>query len=609
MIKCVVFDIGNTLISKEGDNKVASILKSDIKRLRNQGLIVGVASMRTHRLSLKILEGLDFDFFICLSGAQIYIDGKKICDKPLDYSSIKETAAVYYDETDTYALDEYSASVARNQGFVVESVKSMHNTPIYNVALLNIDEREIIQYQEDFHTEYWSEIKVLVLQNKETSKGKAVNQIAKYYGIHPNEIVGFGDGPNDVGFLSMCGTAIAVGNGYKPLCDISTWSTDTEGNLGVSKALRQLGLINDKVLFFIESIDQVGGMEIHGKYFIEYFKRFTDLYVITHKMKKNVLVFKDNQWIEKEISDLSILLKQTDSINTMIFFNSGHWIEEMQWMKNQVKASLFFYRTGGNEIISSPLDNPYLDIEHRKSFWKSTLNTCISYLITNSSFTEMRLLDFGINKEIFRRVVGGVDTNQIKENQKNWVDIRNNIFVEKTAINFVSVSRFEPYKRIELLTETFQRLDQSKFHLYLIGDGPLFSSIRARYQMVPNVTFLGKKSHHEALQYISVADYYIQFSGDTITNLNGLEYVHAEGMGRTFLEAITAQTFVIGTKSGALDEIIREDNGILIESDNPKVLAEIVAKLDTSKIRRNISDKYDFDNVFNQYFRIWRENG
>jgi predicted HAD superfamily phosphohydrolase YqeG len=34
MIKCVVFDIGNTIISKKGNNEVDPVLKSDIERLK-----------------------------------------------------------------------------------------------------------------------------------------------------------------------------------------------------------------------------------------------------------------------------------------------------------------------------------------------------------------------------------------------------------------------------------------------------------------------------------------------------------------------------------------------------------------------------------------------
>jgi len=609
MIKCVIFDIGNTLISKNGNNLVEPILKSDIIRLREQGVIVGVASMRTYTLSKKLLKDIDLDFYICLSGAQIYINDILYYDIPINQIEVSHSCTIYYSNNHTYALDAKCSEIARNKGFVVEGIRSDYILPLYNIALIDIERDRIDDYKNNFHVEYWDKIKVLVLQPKETSKAKAVEIIRNYYQIEKSEVLGYGDGPNDIGFLKRCGLSVAMGNDYKDLLDATTFSTDIEGRLGVSKSLRKLKLINDVVIFFIESLNEVGGMEIHGMYFIDYFKNLSKLYVVTHKNNKNVLVYANNNWTTENISNIGHFVKDLDSNNTMLFFNSGHWIEEMLEIKSNIKKSIVFYRTGGNEIISAPLSNEKTDVLYRKEFWKNAINQSVDFLITNSSLTEMRLLNFGIEKKLLKRVVGGVDSAKISKYKNNYNGLRKVFSLDNKKTNLVSVSRFEPYKRVDLLLETMKYLDPDKYHLYLIGNGSLFDEIYNKYGVLKNVTFLGEQNHDNSLKYICVADFYVQFSGDTLTNLNGLTYIHTEGMGRTILEAITAKTYVIAIKCGAFSEIVSTTNGILIDSNNPQELANQIMINNPLMISNDIDELYDFNNVFDNYLRIWRQNG
>ena len=609
MIKCVIFDIGNTLISKNGNNLVEPILKSDIKRLREQGVIVGVASMRTYKLSKMLLQGIDLDFYICLSGAQIYINDNLYYDVPIKHVEVSHSCSIYYSNNHTYALDAKCSEVARKKGFVVEEIRSDFILPLYNIALMDVKRDRIDDYKNSYHIEYWDKIKVLVLQPKEKSKAKAVDIIRNYYQIEQSEVLGYGDGPNDIGFLKKCGLSVAMGNDYKELLDATTFSTDIEGRLGVSKSLRKLKLINDVVIFFIESLNEVGGMEIHGMHFIDYFKNLSNLYVVTHKSNKNTLVYANNIWITENISNIGHFVKNLDSNNTMLFFNSGHWIEEMLEIKSNIKNSVIFYRTGGNEIISAPLSDVKTDVFNRKEIWKNAINQSIDFLITNSSLTEERLLNFGIERKLFRRVLGGVDSTKIFEYKKHYMDIRDDLLFDNKKINLVSVSRFEPYKRVDLLLESMKYLDSDDYHLYLIGNGLLYNQIYKEYSDLKNVTFLGKQNYDNALKYICVADFYVQFSGDTLTNLNGLNYIHTEGMGRTILEAITAKTFVIATKCGAFSEIITSKNGILIDSNDPNELAKVITDQTPLGISGNIDDSYDFNYVFDDYLRIWRKNG
>ena len=610
MIKCVVFDVGNTLISKSGSNKVEPFLIDDIKRLRNQGILVGIATMRTYSLSKKILENLELDFWICLSGSQIYIDDKLVIDVPLPSLDLLDSGyyPVFYSENDTYALSSMAAQKARKKGFVVESIIKSHPSKIYNIALMDIETSSVKDYMNDYHIEYWSKIKVLVLQNKNSSKAKAIQFLMNYYSLEKHNIMGFGDGPNDQGFLKECGISVAMKGASNELISVVNEVADSENNLGVSKILRKYGLIKDKVIFFIHSLNDIGGMEVHGDYFIRYFSRYTQLLVVTKIEEANILRYADSSWVNVVIDDITLFVEKHDSHNTLVFFNSGHWIEEMKTIKNSMKESTFMYRTGGNDIISAPLKNTKANTETRLNYWRDRINEVIDYVITNSYLTESRLIKFGIKSNKFRRVVGGVDALKIRDYKRNYVSLRKSLFENTNKINLVTVSRFVPYKRIPLLMETMKHLDKEKYHLYVIGEGELKTQILSKYKNLENVSLIGKLNNQEALKYITIADFYVQFSGDTKTVLNGLEYIHTEGMGRALLEAITANTFVVATKCGAFSEIIDNQNGRILELEEPSKIAKEIQTLRKSGVNYTINDRYDFSYVFNAYLKIWRDN-
>ena len=51
----------------------------------------------------------------------------------------------------------------------------------------------------------------------------AVHRYARLLGTTPAQIIGIGDGPNDVEFLQECGLRIAMGNAHPDLKAIAHW--------------------------------------------------------------------------------------------------------------------------------------------------------------------------------------------------------------------------------------------------------------------------------------------------------------------------------------------------------------------------------------------------
>ena len=189
------------------------------------------------------------------------------------------------------------------------------------------------------------------------------------------------------------------------------------------------------ILFFADRLPPlVGGVEMHARYFIEYFTGhplFPLAGIVTkYGQNEDCLVTKEGLR-PIQLEELSKLFAPH-----FVFFNSGRWIEQLHYIKQMLPKAGFLYRTGGNEIIKAPLDNPHIpDHALRQVYWVNTLNQTIDVMVTNSAYTETRLRNIGILCP-FSRCVGGVNASALKTPA-----------VPSSGITFiVCAARVVPYK-------------------------------------------------------------------------------------------------------------------------------------------------------------------
>lgn len=340
---------------------------------------------------------------------------------------------------------------------------------------------------------------------------------------------------------------------------------------------------------------------MHARYFIEHFithPRFPLLTTISKNAEGNDCLVTNEGTRPISIQDLSESLDPT-----YIFFNSGRWIEELPQIRSIFPKATFLYRTGGNEILKAPLNHEQI-LNHalRQSYWTRNINSTIDLMITNSAYTERRLRDVGLTCP-FKRYVGGVNTTALKTSK----------MPTKGSVTIFCAARFVPYKNHCLLLTVIRQLVSRgyKLQLRLAGDGPLLSQAQEqvmRENLTPIVKFLGVLDNEEVCQEIAHANIYMQFSNDQMTEVPGGSYIHAEGMGRSILEALTAGTFVVAGRCGALEEIVKEDNGLLLDLNHlDQIFDQIERVIKHPPVRRPFSEWYSWTNLFKQYEKLLEE--
>lgn len=145
---------------------------------------------------------------------------------------------------------------------------------------------------------------------------------------------------------------------------------------------------------------------------------------------------------------------------------------------------------------------------------------------------------------------------------------------EKKEDYFLTVSRMVPYKKMDLIVETFTEWNK---RLVVIGDGPELSNIKKKAGK--NVEILGHQSDAVVREYLKRA--------------RGFVFAGEEDFGIAPVEAQAAGTPVIAfRKGGACETIVAEETGIFFDEQTVSSMMQALKRFeemqwDPVKIREN----------------------
>ena len=133
---------------------------------------------------------------------------------------------------------------------------------------------------------------------------------------------------------------------------------------------------------------------------------------------------------------------------------------------------------------------------------------------------------------------------------------------------FIFCARLVKHKGIEYLLKTFEMLDKNKYHLTIVGDGPLKKLIIPRIiSRKINGRYLGKIPQNKLSQVFNKSDYYIS------TTYN-------DPFSRVLSEAISSGCYSISSKfDDASYDLIKRNNGIVYDPSKRMSLFNIINKI------------------------------
>ncbi|NKQ39111.1 MAG: glycosyltransferase [Methanosarcinales archaeon] len=207
-----------------------------------------------------------------------------------------------------------------------------------------------------------------------------------------------------------------------------------------------------------------------------------------------------------------------------------------------------------------------------------------------------------INKQI-QVVPNGVDINQFKplnkKKQKEWV--KNYFHVTfGSGLNIINVGRLSQEKGLRYLIESLKYLD-SETKLFIVGDGREKNNLEILVDMLDlndRVTFIGAVTHEKLPMLLNAMDVFV------------LPAISMEGFSNSMLEAMACGIPIVTTPIGAGTEVIKKEIGVVVETKNPKKLAEGIIRcsnLDRMQIRDYVVENFSFNVVANRVYDLYSE--
>lgn len=372
------------------------------------------------------------------------------------------------------------------------------------------------------------------------------------------------------------------------------------------------------LIFLINVLNcSIGGMEIHQRAFIEYYKTSAEyrLYVV-EKLRSGIIVY---MTINNMLRQIALYESVTEGLQclcrtltgtSIIFANDFWWLDMIPTIKKIFHNSKIYIRSGGNDIEKMPWNPSDLPYEERHTLCVNTLNQ-IDGIIVNSHFTQTRFISHGIPTEKTIIIRGGVNITAcrfIVNNREMLNKQMRRILSITSPYIFAFVCRFVPFKGIELALEAIRKSwVRNKCHLLFVGDGELKDEL-VLYCNIHSLraSFLGALPNETVLQIMGASDLLFNTSLEQTKSYKDHSYIHTETMGRSMMEAISVHTPIIATNVGGTSELFdeNEDIGILADCSSEAVNNAIQKALNHNFIFK-INKDYSWNNIFNLYTSIF----
>lgn len=264
--RLVATDVDGTLL--DPDEQVTERTKNAVAAVVGAGVPFVLATGRPPRWIAPVVDGLDHaPIAICGNGAVIYDSAR---DKVLDTFSLDVDTMVW--------LADLAYRVLPGCGLAAERVgESAHDaatpqfvsTPEYEHAWLNPDDtevsleevlaaaaikllirvptmtseamREVLEPHLAGRADltYSSNHGLVELSAPGITKASGLARVVRLLGVRPEEIIAFGDMPNDVPLLRMAGHGVAMGNAHADARAVANEITASNADDGVAKILER----------------------------------------------------------------------------------------------------------------------------------------------------------------------------------------------------------------------------------------------------------------------------------------------------------------------------------------------------------------------------------
>ncbi len=259
----IFFDIDNTLVSHRGISHIPSQTLEAITLLRLAGHTPAIATGRGAFLTFTTAHAFAITDLVCSGGAQVFVQGQEIHRSILPAEHIPSfrnvaqrfpTHSAAIDEKYLYATDAFSPYFDYfNAQAGYNCIKPLHELSQPIICYLMIPPAKLTPEHGLFYAP--PEGVTLELMNAftearcaESSKWSGIEKFIAHVGGSLDDVVAFGDGPNDIDMIARAKIGVAVPSYEHPesfgrVKEVADYVSDDIDDGGILKTCKHLGLI------------------------------------------------------------------------------------------------------------------------------------------------------------------------------------------------------------------------------------------------------------------------------------------------------------------------------------------------------------------------------
>lgn len=270
-IKLICTDIDGTLLNSEKRiNKQDKIMLQ--RAWKEKNIPIALVSGRFKGGLTFLAEELEIPcIYSCFNGAYVEWEGKVIQDTKIDINDLRKVIPVieatnstpqifdlydyYFDNDNPWYKHQYSVC-----GFdgIIGNLKTQldkwekENYAPYKMLAKNDNPEQLAKTKQaliDLNLKSLTIVQsadfIVEIIPSSANKANTIKLLADYFNIETDQVMAFGDYDNDKEMLMCSGLSVAMGNATDEIKKISKYTTDTNDNNGIAKAINKFIFNNE----------------------------------------------------------------------------------------------------------------------------------------------------------------------------------------------------------------------------------------------------------------------------------------------------------------------------------------------------------------------------
>ncbi len=260
MKKVFFFDIDDTLLPKGKNLGVSENNKLAIKKLKENGHDVYIASGKSIGMCKKIYETIDTYSSVTSNGSVVNLNNEVVYQRPITKDDIKVLADHIATLEGSFLGgqgNEHAYVICNDDQFYQDHIVRIYKSldveipikceefpeDIFQLWLLGNINVDLSFLGDKYDSFVWDEMGLDIVY-KGTSKALGINYLLdNVYKDQEIETYAFGDGLNDIAMFELVDHSVAVSNAHEKLKTVAEDITDNGENDGIYKYLTTKGII------------------------------------------------------------------------------------------------------------------------------------------------------------------------------------------------------------------------------------------------------------------------------------------------------------------------------------------------------------------------------